>query len=62
LVFAERSEVQRLVLSHHDPWHNDDLLESLEREAWERWSHLGGEARLRLGRGGDEFDLAAARR
>ena len=62
LVFAERSEVQRLVLSHHDPWHNDDLLEGMEREAWERWAHIGGEARVRLGREGDEFDLAAARR
>lgn len=60
LLFAERSEVQRLVLTHHDPWHNDDLLESLEREAWERWAHLGGEARVRLGREGYVLDLAAA--
>ena len=60
LVFAERSEVQRLVLTHHDPWHNDDLLESLEREVWERWAHLDGEARVRLGREGDVLDLAAA--
>jgi phosphoribosyl 1,2-cyclic phosphodiesterase len=60
LVFAERSEVQHVVLSHHDPWHNDDLLEGLERDAWERCAHLGGEARVRLGREGDELDLAAA--
>jgi phosphoribosyl 1,2-cyclic phosphodiesterase len=60
LVFAERSEVQQVVLSHHDPWHNDDLLEGLEREARERCAHLGGEARVRLGREGDEFDPAAA--
>jgi phosphoribosyl 1,2-cyclic phosphodiesterase len=57
LAFAHRSEVQRLVLSHHDPWHNDDLLESLEREAWERWAHLGAEAGVGLGREGDVFDI-----
>ena len=60
LVFAERSEVQRLVLTHHDPWHDDDLLERLEREVWERWAHLDGEARVRLGREGYVLDLAAA--
>jgi hypothetical protein len=33
------------VLFHHDPWHTDDVLESLEREVWGRWAHLDGEAR-----------------
>lgn len=61
LAFAHRSEVQRLALFHHDPWHTDDVLESLEREVWGRWAHLDGEARIQLGREGDVFDLVAAR-
>jgi phosphoribosyl 1,2-cyclic phosphodiesterase len=61
LAFAHRSEVQRLVLFHHDPWHNDDVLESLEREVWGRRAQLDGEARVQLGREGDVFDLVAAR-
>ena len=60
LAFAYRSEVQRLVLTHHDPWHEDDFLASLEREASERWALLAGDGRVALGREGAVFELAAA--
>ena len=60
LAFAHRSEVQRLVLAHHDPWHEDDFLESLEREACDRWALLAGDGRVGLGREGEVFELAAA--
>ena len=60
LAFAHRSEVQRLVLAHHDPWHEDDFLESLEREACDRRALLAGDGRVALGREGEVFELAAA--
>jgi phosphoribosyl 1,2-cyclic phosphodiesterase len=43
LVFARRTEAQRLVLFHHDPLHSDDFLDALEGSALERWAELGGE-------------------
>jgi phosphoribosyl 1,2-cyclic phosphodiesterase len=58
LAFAYRSEVQRLVLAHHDPWHDDAFLRSFGREASERWTQLGGAGPVALGREGDAFDLA----
>jgi len=60
LAFAQRSEVQGLALFHHDPWHEDDFLEGLEREASERWALQGGDGRVGLGREGALFELAAA--
>jgi ribonuclease BN (tRNA processing enzyme) len=57
LPFAHRSEVRRLVLTHHDPWHDDAFRRSLEREASERWTQLGGAGPVALGREGDAFDL-----
>jgi phosphoribosyl 1,2-cyclic phosphodiesterase len=58
LVFGRRCAVQRLLLFHHDPWHDDAFLRSLEQEASERWTELGGAGPLALGREGDAFDLA----
>jgi ribonuclease BN (tRNA processing enzyme) len=59
LAFGRRCGVQRLLLFHHDPWHDDAFLRSLEREASERWTQLGGAGPVALGREGDAFDLAA---
>jgi phosphoribosyl 1,2-cyclic phosphodiesterase len=58
LVFGRRCGIQRLLLFHHDPWHDDGFLRSLEREASERWTQLGGAGPVALGREGDAFDLA----
>jgi phosphoribosyl 1,2-cyclic phosphodiesterase len=37
LRFAEKSDVGRVVLFHHDPYHTDEELEALLAEAHERW-------------------------
>ena len=58
LAFGRRCGVERLLLFHHDPWHDDPLLRSLEREASEHWAQLGGAGPVALGREGDAFDLA----
>ena len=58
LAFASRCRVQRLLLVHHDPWHDDSFLEALDREASERWTQLGGAGPVALGRERDAFDLA----
>ena len=54
-----RCDVRRLLLVHHDPWHDDTCLEALGREASDRWAQLGGEDPVELGREGDVLDLAA---
>ena len=59
LAFAHRCDVRRLLLVHHDPWHDDTCLEALGREASDRWAQLGGEGPVELGREGDVLDLAA---
>jgi phosphoribosyl 1,2-cyclic phosphodiesterase len=42
LTFARRTEVERLLLFHHDPLHTDDLLDGLLDTAIDRWESLGG--------------------
>jgi len=37
LRFAQKSDVGRVVLFHHDPYHTDEELEALLAEAHERW-------------------------
>jgi phosphoribosyl 1,2-cyclic phosphodiesterase len=59
LAFARRAEPQRVVVVHHDPWHDDAFLDALGREASDRW--IGGASRVDLGREGDVFDLALPR-
>jgi phosphoribosyl 1,2-cyclic phosphodiesterase len=59
LAFARRCDVHRLLLFHHDPWHDDALLEVLDREALDGWAQLGGEGAVELGREGAVLDLAA---
>jgi phosphoribosyl 1,2-cyclic phosphodiesterase len=58
LAFARRCDAQRLVLVHHDPWHDDAFLEALGREASARSADNGGGGRVEMGREGDVFDLA----
>ncbi len=36
-VFAEKAEVDRLLLFHHDPMHADDMLESMRDDVVQRW-------------------------
>jgi phosphoribosyl 1,2-cyclic phosphodiesterase len=42
LLFARRSEAERVMLFHHDPLHTDDDLDELHRRAGEQWRELGG--------------------
>ena len=58
LAFARRCDAQRLLLVHHDPWHDDAFLDALGREASDRWVQLGGNGPVELGREGDVLDLA----
>ena len=38
LVFARRTRARRLLLTHHDPLHSDDFLDSLAASAADRWA------------------------
>jgi phosphoribosyl 1,2-cyclic phosphodiesterase len=58
LLFARHCEVQRLLLVHHDPWHDDAFLHSFEREAKERSASLGVSGTVALGHEGDICELA----
>jgi phosphoribosyl 1,2-cyclic phosphodiesterase len=60
LAFARRSDAQRVLLVHHDPWHDDSCLESLSREASDRWAELGGQGMAEIGREGAVLDLSLA--
>jgi phosphoribosyl 1,2-cyclic phosphodiesterase len=53
LTFARRTEVERLLLFHHDPLHTDDFLDGLLDTAIDRWESLGGAA--------EQIDAAAER-
>jgi len=45
LCFAERAEAARVLLFHHDPTHEDDLLDRLHARAVDVWVQRGGDAR-----------------
>ncbi len=57
LTFAQRNEAQRLLLFHHDPDHDDALLEGLEAEAIQRWSGLDGQGAVAMAREGETIEL-----
>ena len=42
LLFARRSEAERVLLFHHDPLHSDVELDLIHRRADEHWLALGG--------------------
>lgn len=60
LLFARRCEVQRVVLFHHGPWHDDAFLDSFEREARARSASLGYSGTVELGHEGDVRELAGS--
>ena len=41
VTFAARADVERLVLFHHDPAHDDDQLDEIERAARRSWDGAG---------------------
>jgi phosphoribosyl 1,2-cyclic phosphodiesterase len=57
LTFAARCEARRVLLVHHDPAHDDDVLDAVGREAADRWARLAGGGRADLGREGDVVTL-----
>jgi phosphoribosyl 1,2-cyclic phosphodiesterase len=59
LLFARRSEAERVLLFHHDPLHTDSQLDVLERRADDDWQGLGGSpGALAMAVEGEEFDLS----
>lgn len=60
LSFAHRARPQQLVLFHHDPDHDDRMLDAIGAEAGERWKRLGGEGTIELAREGRTVDVATA--
>ena len=56
LTFAQRNEAQRLLLFHHDPDHDDALLEGLEAEAIQRWSGLDAQGAVAMARAGETIE------
>jgi phosphoribosyl 1,2-cyclic phosphodiesterase len=59
LLFAHRSEAERVMLFHHDPLHTDGELDLLHRGARERWEALGGAPReLAMAVEGSQIELA----
>jgi phosphoribosyl 1,2-cyclic phosphodiesterase len=54
LTFARRTEVERLMLFHHDPLHSDDFLDRFLVSAVDAWESIGGTP--------DQVELAAERR
>jgi phosphoribosyl 1,2-cyclic phosphodiesterase len=43
VTFAQRAEVQRLILFHHDPTHDDGALDRLSDRARDAWAQAGGD-------------------
>jgi len=61
LTFARRTEVERLLLFHHDPMHSDDFLDTFYGSALEGWAELGGDpVALELATERREIELSAA--
>jgi ribonuclease BN (tRNA processing enzyme) len=61
LAFARRVGAQRLALVHHDPMHEDDMLDRFVTEAAERWSRLGYDpGQIAIARERQPLEFAAA--
>jgi phosphoribosyl 1,2-cyclic phosphodiesterase len=63
--FAQKSDVDRIVLFHHDPYHSDDELEILLQEVHLKWPHLRDRVSLAcegltITLGGDGIELRTA--
>ncbi len=62
LAFARRAAARQVLLFHHEPLHDDDMLDGLAVEARERWGTAGGDPQqIDLAREGMEVEVAAAR-
>ncbi len=58
--FAERCEVARALMFHHDPDHTDDQLDAVFEDAQRRWQQLGRDAGgLAMASDGDELVIEA---
>ena len=51
LLFADRAQAKRLLLFHHDPTHEDELLDRLLERARDLWTQRGG--------GSEQVEMAA---
>ena len=58
LTFALRARCDQLMLTHHDPDHDDARLEQIGAEAADRWTRLGGDGVPRLAREGEAIDVS----
>jgi ribonuclease BN (tRNA processing enzyme) len=54
LRFARRTEAERVALFHHDPGHDDAMLDELGAEASAEWK---GDGALRMAREGETIEL-----
>lgn len=57
LTFAVRARCGQLMLTHHDPDHDDSRLEQIEAEAGQIWRRLGGDGTSGLAREGQMIQL-----
>lgn len=62
LAFAQRTDVERLLLFHHDPLHSDEFLDSFLGTAVGRWEASGGSAeQIQMASEGCELEVGPAR-
>jgi phosphoribosyl 1,2-cyclic phosphodiesterase len=59
LTFALRAGCDQLLLTHHDPDHDDSRLEQFEADAAERWTQLGGDGVAGLAREGQVVQVGS---
>jgi phosphoribosyl 1,2-cyclic phosphodiesterase len=58
LTFALRARCGHLILTHHDPDHDDTRLDEIGAEAAELWTRLGGQGAPELAREGEAIDVS----
>jgi phosphoribosyl 1,2-cyclic phosphodiesterase len=58
LTFALRADCGQLMLTHHDPDHDDARLEQISAQAADRWTRLGGDGTPGLAREGEAIDVS----
>ena len=63
LAFGARAQASRMLLFHHEPLHDDAMLDALGAQARERWQALGGDPQqIAMAQEGMEFVVAGAQR
>jgi ribonuclease BN (tRNA processing enzyme) len=58
LTFALRVGCGEVMLTHHDPDHDDERLRQISAQAAERWTRLGGHGTAKLAREGVVIDVS----